>query len=478
MRGGHQTGRRGFRQAALCCGLLGALAGCIGFQAKPLSPSETAAAFTARTLSDPALHTYLERRLGRPQQPWPPPSWDVPLLMLAAFYYHPDLAVARAQWDTAQAGALAAGARPNPNAKASAQRNLDAAGVSPWTLGLDLTVTLETAGKRGDRVAQARHQAEAARLRLAATTWGVASRLRRRLLALYQARQGAGILQRLEGAQARAVALLERRQAAGDRSTFELAQTRIALDDTRLRRRGADTQAAVALARVADAVGLPAASLADKELSLSLFDHPAFAADALDPEMRAQALQRRPDVLAALAEYAAAESALKLEVARQYPDLQLGPGYVWDQGARKWSLALGFVLPLLHRNEGPIAVARARREEAAARFLAVQDQASGEFDAARAEYAAALIQLETADGLVAANETSARVLRRRLRPGPLSSLAELNGEIALARAALARLDALVQAQQAFGRLEDAVHRPLDPLELPAAVGSDTRGAAP
>jgi len=49
---------------------------------------------------------------------------------------------------------------------------------------------------------------------------------------------------------------------------------------------------------------------------------------------RRQALQGRADVLAALSDYAASESALQLEVAKQYPDVHLNTGYEYDQGCR------------------------------------------------------------------------------------------------------------------------------------------------
>jgi len=463
------------RPACLPLVALLVLAGCATYQPQPLAPQETARAFAARSFDDPKLIHYIEEATGAPS----PAPWDFSHLTLVAAYYQPELRVAAARWNAARANVLAAGARPNPEASPSVQRNLDAAaGTSPWTLGLDLSFPLETAGKRGDRMAQAQHEADAARLRLADTFWQVRSRLRRRLLALYQAQRSSTILARLEAAQARYVALLEQRQAAGELSSFELTQTRIALDDTRLKQRAAERQAAVALARVADALGVPTSALASVNIALTLFDHPALAADALGPELRAHALRERPDVLAALADYAAAEAALKLEVARQYPDLQLGPGYLWDQGERKWSVMLGFALPV-NRNAGLIAVARARREEAAARFLALQDGVSGLIDAAVADYDAALKQLDTANALATANAAQQRLLARRLRPGVLSALAAINAEIAVAHATAARLEALVQTQQAFGGLEDAVQQPLDPLEaLPPRARTMLPGAPP
>jgi len=60
----------------------------------------------------------------------------------------------------------------------------------------------------------------------------------------------------------------------------------------------------------------------------------------------------RPDVLAALSEYAAPSPALQLEIARQYPGRASQPGLSVDQGDNKWSLGLSFDLPVLNQNQG------------------------------------------------------------------------------------------------------------------------------
>ena len=59
----------------------------------------------------------------------------------------------------------------------------------------------------------------------------------------------------------------------------------------------------------------------------------------------------------ALADYAASQSALQLEIAKQYPDLHLGPGYELDQTDNKWSLGISLDLPILNHNQGPVAEA-------------------------------------------------------------------------------------------------------------------------
>ena len=89
-----------------------------------------------------------------------------------------------------------------------------------------------------------------------------------------------------------------------------------------------------------------------------------FPRDLTEPEVRRQALLNRADVRGALAEYAASQSALQLEIANQYPDVHLGPGYGWNTGNagdNEWTLGVTLDLPVLNHNQGPVAEAKAKR---------------------------------------------------------------------------------------------------------------------
>lgn len=110
---------------------------------------------------------------------------------------------------------------------------------------------------------------------------------------------------------------------------------------------------------MAEALGVPLAALNHFDFTLNT---DSTAADELTGKTaRERALRSRADIAAALANYAAAQSALQLEIARQYPDVHLGTGYQWDQGEGKWQLGLTLEIPVLNRNQGPIAEAEARR---------------------------------------------------------------------------------------------------------------------
>jgi len=437
------------------------LIGCATYQPKPLSPSETASAFEARTLDSPELKRFLEERLKNHITPWPPKSWDFLMLTMAAFYYQPDLDVARAKWGVSQAGVITAGQRPNPSAGFTPQYNVNAAsGVSPWILTFAFDVPIETAGKRGYRIARAKHLSEAARLNIATVAWQVRSRLRTSILNLYAADQSELLFEKQLAIQETLVKLIEQRLAVGEVSRPDVTQAHLFLDQIRLSVTGAKKQRAEARVRIADALGLPVEAFKEVQISFALLEKLPAELPSLD--VRRQALLSRADILSALADYAASQSALQLEIAKQYPDIHLGSGYEFDQGENKWAIGVSVTLPVLNRNEGPIAEAEARRKQAEARFTALQAQIIGEIDSTQAGYRAALKKLEVADSLVLHKERQYQSVQAMFKVGEVDRLALLSAKLELVSSTLSRLDTLVKAQQSLGLLEDALQYPLDP----------------
>ena len=416
----------------------------------------------------------MRQNLPQEASPWPPKQWDLTLLALAAFYYSPELDVARSRLGVAEAGIITAGMRPNPTLDIFGQRNAPSGGF-PWTWGLNLSIPVETAGKRGYRIDQAQHVSEAARWELAGTAWQVYSRVRTSLVGLYAANERVAPLKEQERLLSEIASLLDRRLRAGEVSSAEVAQARITLQQTRLALSEARKQEIEARVKLAAAIGVPAASLTG--IAVSFDGLGAIPGPNALPvsEVRRHALTNRADILAALAQYQASQSALQLAIARQYPDLSLGPGYQWDQGVNKWSLGLSLTLPLLNRNEGPIAEAEARRTQAAANFTALQARVIGDLDLALAAYRAVSRKLQTADELVTEQERRQALLEARFRAGDTDRLALAEGAFEVISAKRARLDTLIEGQQSLGALEDAIQRPLIPaMSFPAISAAGPR----
>ncbi len=434
-------------------------ANCARFQPRPISSARTLDDFEARRLDAPEVIDYLQSKPGIGE--WPPPSWDLRSLTLTAMFYHPDLDVARAQWGVAQAGRITAGERPNPTASVLMGYNstTPVQEITPWIPEAALEIPVETAGKRGYRIAQARHLSEAARLNILSVAWEVRSRLRQAFLDLFAARQTESLLNTQQSLQSESLRILEAQWAVGEASLYDVTQTRIALDNTRLALLEAAKQSSQALVKLAGAIGLPAKSLADVALSFEEFLN--VRADIPQDEVRRRALLNRADILGGLSEYEASQSALQLEIAKQYPDINIGPGYQLDQTDSKWTLALSLVLPVFSRNKGPIAEAEARRTETAARFLALQAKVIGEIESAVAACQFAVDKAKTANELQKSLKEQEAAAKARYELGEISKFELLSVQLELASSALARLDALVKAQQAIGELEDAMQSPLD-----------------
>jgi len=455
---------------------LPAIGACVRYQPKPIAAPATLASIEERTIESADLGRFLQA--NHQVTDWPPRAWDLRALTLAAFYYHPDLDQARATWATARAARVTAGERPNPSLSVAPGYNSSApvSEITPWIFTLGLDVTLETAGKRGLRVAQARHASEAARLSIASTAWQVRSRVRQALLDVYAANATAALLERQQQIQSSVLVLLERQLSAGAVSPFERTQARLALDNVRLAMQDALRQQAEARVHLAAALGVTVRALDGARLVFDVFERTP--SEVPGAEARRQALVNRADILAALAEYEARQAALQLEVARQYPDVHLGPGYQLDQVANKWTLGLASLLPVFSRNRGPIAEADARRSEAAAAFVVVQSRAIEEIDRGLAGYRAALTKIAAADALRADLLKQEQQAQAQLRAGDISKLELGSIQMELAAGDLACLDARVKAFQALGALEDALQTPVEPGEwLQSAPRQDVRTPA-
>jgi hypothetical protein len=120
------------------------------------------------------------------------------------------------------------------------------------------------------------------------------------------------------------------------------------------------------------ALGVPIQAIDDVAFSWPGFDSPPRQQSLSPTEIQRLALLNRIDLRRQLAQYAAADEALKLEIAKQYADMNIAGGYSWEGGENIFELGPSAVLPVFNQNQGPIAEAEARRREVAAQFRAIQ----------------------------------------------------------------------------------------------------------
>lgn len=439
-----------------------ALAACADYQPRPLDPAASAQQFAARRLDAPQLHAAVQAWLPDAVQ-WPPPEWDRGSLLAVALVQNPALAVARAEVDEALAGEVGAAETSNP--ELALQSEYARHESDRWLYGIGLDFLLRTPARRRLDLDIARLASTNARWQLAGQIWTV----RRTLVAALGDWQHAGrrgaLLDRLVEDQQQLVAVQQQRVAAGEDAPGALVAVRTALLETEQQRGQARAEAVAAQAALAAVLGVAAEALDGLRLVWPDWGAPPPLDAGALRAAREHALLARADLAAAIGDYAGAEKKLERAVARQYPEFHLQPGYYWDHGIAKWPLDLAFALPLFNRNQGEIAAARAAREVAGQRMLAVQADILGHVEAALRAEAVASANLAAATRRVGAAHEQLRQARLGLELGAIDRAEQIAAAAVALRAELDALQARAQRQAARDALEDALQAPLSGPEL-------------
>jgi cobalt-zinc-cadmium efflux system outer membrane protein len=453
-------------RTGLCLALV--CTGCVRYVPRPLDPASHPAEALRRDLRDSSMLAAVTRHAGAPEGN----RWTDRQLAVAALRYRADLRRRRAEWRAATAAVRTAGERRGIGVQGDVERRVSGREEgSPWVVELGGLFTLELGGKRGARIQAARAGAALAEGRLLAAARAVAVEARRATAGLAHA-IGTAADAREEVELLEAVHELERdRFVEAALAASELARTATDIQNARLSLAKAQHGVLSARAALAGALAVPIGVVEPLQPVLTEPGACASIGAAGAGRFVRDAFVRRDEIAVALSEYALAESRLRLEVARQYPDLELGPGFVWDQGVNRWALALALPALLGSRNRGAIGEAEAAREVAALRVAEVQDSVLADLERSLQRCRGAALELAAADSVVAA---AGRLLRREQEAyerGETSRLEPARAELQLQRARRARRAAERQFALASIELERAAG---GPPSAPGAPWPDPR----
>jgi len=456
-----------------------AWSGCASYRDQPLSAEQAANDFAARTLHDPELAQFIALNSPGSHFDATANTWTFAQLTLAAIYYQPELAVKRAQFAISQAGSESAAERPNPSLGLNPGYNASATDVTPWIMGLTFDIPLETAGKRRYRVAQADAVMQAAGFDLASSAWVIRSALRQATYEWHAARKRQEYKKHIADLVEQRYHVLEQGVSAGGITNNELSLAQVELAQATLDLREQDGQVQRARTQLSKAIGVPLTALNDITLSEDV------ATESLISELAARrvALLTRPDILSALATYQATQHALQLEIAKQYPDVHLSPGYTYDQGENKWELGLSLSLPIFNQNQGAIANAKAQRDEQAARFIALQASISAEIDSAYLSYQQTQQTLAMAQRVHHSTIDQQQTIVQQVAQGLLPAHSASAAALEIVRVQQRLLEFQLTQQQALIAIEDAIQQSSDgqppPWQMtPTLITNQTTGSAP
>jgi outer membrane protein TolC len=332
-----------------------AAAGCVAYEPRPLDPEAILrdlerVELPATTDSSAAGGAATPQLTARQAAGW-------------AVAHNPGLKALRADLGIAQAELVRAGLLPDPAIGWESMNALaiQFAGGTPhqadYVAGLVASWPVPRPGEIGAREDQASAHLQGARSSVLAAEWSLARNVHLACLDLEAVRAKLQLNARvLETARRTADFFAEARRAGGATAVQEnLAGIELAgREQERIRLEGEQRAARQEVHRW---LGIPPDAPLDVTMGADPFVLPSLP-DKDTTALVNAALQKRPDLLQIMAEYDASEAELRLEVARQWPQLSIGTG-------------LAIVLPFFSRwNRPAIDAAMARREKVEAEVRA------------------------------------------------------------------------------------------------------------
>lgn len=432
-----------------------------GFQeyvAKPIDTAAITQKITSRHADDSQFHQYLINN-GYSAEQLPIQQWALNDLIYCALFFNPNLDVARAQWRSAEAAKVTAAEMRLPTVGAHyAKSNNASEEISPHAYGLSIDLPIETANKRNIRIESAQHLSEAAKLKIAQAAWQLRAGVTRTLYEYQFNQQLIKLLIKEQVQKQDIVSIYQKRINLGESSNIELSKAKLQLQAITTELESTRRNHLTLLSRLANHLGLSLAQLEKMQLSET------FKADVLvgdiSADMQSIALLNRLDIRLALERYAVAEAKLKLEIAKQYPDLTIKPGYAYEFGNKIWSLGLSGLMTILTKNKLAIAEAAQLREVEAAQFETLQANVIAEVNVANAKLAQARQLLDNQENLYRQQQASTQRMQRRLQSGEIDRLELTYAKLEEVAAEKNFTLASYQLANSINELENALQAPL------------------
>ncbi len=439
------------------------------YQAKPLDSQTITAKLINKDPSSPEFNAYLKSQ-GVTQLPIQ--SWGLNELTYCALFFNPSLDVAKAKWVAMQASINTANQRQIPSINGKlAHSNLKNGDRSPWAYGLGLDIPLETANKRQIRTELASYEAEIAHIEVAQVAWQLRSQIATQLIDYHESVALAALLQKELDTQTALLHMLDKRFKLGMLSSHEFNAAKLQQQKT-LQALNAEQARSPALhTKLAASVGLTSEKfntlhLMPLDLDVTLNKILAYNLNSAKKpnSLQSAALLNRLDIRAALARYAVAESKLKIEVAKQYPDISLSPSFAFEFGDSIWSLGISSLFNLFnqntHLNSSLIAEATRLREVEAAQFEALQAKVIGDLSQAQAIYTATNSEIARTQTNLATQLQLDQQLQKQFDSGLIDRLELTSNQLITISAEQNLLNTKFRNLRAAYAIEDVMQHPL------------------
>ncbi len=364
---------------------------------------------------------------------------------------HPQLRVAAAQIEGAQAGVTTARAYPNPEAGVLAgQQRARLTGTIPGAIQVySFSQPLETRRVRETRIRTAELSRESSEYALAEVRIAVRAAVRQ---AFYQVLRRKAEVE-LAGENQKLIEELRRRiqvqVEVGEAARLELTRADAEVAIARTSAKSAQLRLVTALAALRAALSAPLGDDLDPQGQLDA----AASLPAL-PALRSEVLAAYPALKQAQAEIRRAEARMKSEMALRMPQPTLRSEYEHQPEVGTYRIGLSLPVPLWNKREGPIGEAAAALRQATSTLDLRRLEINAALESAYGRYQISSQQLAVyEEGVLKQAETALQAAEAAYRFGERGIIEVLDAQRVLRGARLDFLNAQYDRQAALIELE-------------------------
>lgn len=433
MRSDSTTSKDGIARSGYLVGFLvvAIIGGCRTYERKPLDLARYPLSWAERVLDDPEIRRYAETIVSTDLEPGPFDVSDGLSLAEAeaiALHCNPGIRVSRANAGVPLASAEEAGWWPDPQLEMQILRfanrgkdtrfrfegpSLDGvntrlfgpAGLStngvettplgyrrsggefiedPYVVGASLSFTIPIFGRLAVEKDLRWTEYSAAWRTILVSEWELLTRVRSLWFTWTTLSQKVAATREYVDKLSEITGMADQLTVAGELEPTEARVIRIEIASRRISLQSLENDAEQARIRLFYLMGVK------PDAPVTLVPQIVVSAVDLPPgDRQARLIESHPRIRAAMADYEVAEQSLRHEIRLQYPDLQVGPSFSFEEGFSRLGLGMGFPIPIWNRNRQGIAEADAQRE-------AVRVQAEMQVELAMSDLARAEAQLRYA----------------------------------------------------------------------------------
>ena len=443
--------------------LLASLTACAwhNYTPAPVDLPKAAQADSERSLDDQSVLAALNAK-GHDTSGWPDLLWSRETLTSAMLNIHPQQRAMRAKVVQVRAQWQSELSTKSPELSSTLEHHSQTGDGknSPWAVGAGLQWELTQPAVQNALQNVAELEIQEAQLAAGESAWRLYRALGTALLERHLCTERLRLTQSgLDLAIARDKSM-QVRARYGVASALEVQQSAQRLQDARRELAQAQAAHTAALTQLATALAVPY----ERINNIRIADWPSFVTVQAN-EARALALNNQLELARERLQYELAEAQLRLQVAKQFPNIKLGPGLLWSQGDSVWQFGLSLPATLLHRNQPAIRAAETKRSAQAAQLLAKQAEIINEVERLRLNALSLVEPLRIAQTALQAAQSQVQLVNAQFDAGNVDALSVIDTKGLQWQAQRAVFDAQASLLQAQWALELALQSPLSSAPL-------------